>query len=78
VTIDVMVGANARNASGNHQQFRILSRALGEENAQPVIEEGSVRLAKSSPWPSLMRFVLAGVTVLVAIALIWLLAGTLF
>jgi hypothetical protein len=78
VTIDVMVGANARNASGNHQPFRILSRALGEENAQPVVEEGSVRLAKSSPWPSFMRFVLAGLTVVVAIALIWLLAGTLF
>jgi hypothetical protein len=51
---------------------------LGEENAQPVVEEGSIRLARSSPWPSVMRFILAGVVVLVAIALIWLLARTLF
>jgi hypothetical protein len=78
VTIDVMVGANARNASGEHQAFRILSRSIGEENAQPVVEEGSIRLARSSPWPSLLRFVLAGVVLLIAIALIWLLAGTLF
>ena len=78
VTIDVMVGANARNATGSHQAFRILSRSLGEENAQPVIEEGSIRIARSSPWPSILRLVLAGVVVLVAVALIWLLAGTLF
>jgi hypothetical protein len=78
VTIDVMVGANARNATGSHQPFRLVSRALGEENAQPVVEEGSIRLARSSPWPSVMRFILAGVVVLVAIALIWLLARTLF
>jgi hypothetical protein len=73
-----MVGANGRSASGEHQSFRIFSRALGEENAQPVVEEGSIRVAKSSPWPSLMRWLLAGVVLLVAIALIWLLAGTLF
>jgi hypothetical protein len=78
VTIDVMVGANARRATGSHQAFRIYSRAMGEENAQPVVEEGSIRIARSSPWPSLMRFLLAGVVVLVAAALIWLLAGTLF
>jgi hypothetical protein len=78
VTIEVMVGANARRASGEHQPFRIFSRALGEENAQPVVEEGSIRIAKSSPWPSLMRYLLAGVVVLIAIALIWLLASTLF
>jgi hypothetical protein len=78
VTIDVMVGANGRNAKGEHQAFRILSRALGEENAQPVVEEGSIRLNRASPWPSVLRFVLAGVVVLVAIVLIWLLARTLF
>lgn len=78
VTIDVMVGASGRNATGEHQAFRLLSRSLGEENAQPVVEEGSIRLARSSPWPSLLRFVLAGVVVLVALALIWLLVGTLF
>jgi hypothetical protein len=78
VTIDVMVAANARRVNGEHQPFRIFSRALGEENAPPVIEEGSIRISKSSPWPALMRYLLAGVVVLVAIALIWLLAGTLF
>jgi hypothetical protein len=78
VTIDVMVGANGRGASGGHQSFRILSRALGEENAQPVVEEGSIRIAKSSPWPSLLRLLLAVVVTLIAIALIWLLAGTIF
>lgn len=77
VNIDVMVGANARHVSDGHQPFRILSRALGDENAVPVVEEGSIRIAKTSPWPSLMRFVLAGVVLLVAIALIWLLATTL-
>lgn len=78
VSIEVMVAANARSVTGHHQPFRILSRALGEENAQPVVEEASVRLAKSSPWPALLRFVLAGVVALGAIALIWLLIGTLF
>jgi hypothetical protein len=78
VTIDVMVGANARRANGEHQAFRILSRALGEENAQPVVEEGSIRIARSSPWPSTLRIILAVVVVLIAVALIWLLARTLF
>jgi hypothetical protein len=77
VTIDVMVGASGRNASGDHQPFRILSRALGDENAQPVVEEGSIRVAKASPWPSLLRFLVAGLVVLVAVALIWGLLTTL-
>jgi VWFA-related protein len=77
VTIDVMVGANARSANGDHHPFRILSRALGEENAQPVVEEGSIRLAKSSPWPALTRYVFATIIVVLAIALIWLLASLL-
>lgn len=78
VSIDVLVSANARNASGTHQSFRILSRALGDETAQPVIEEGSIRVTHKSPWPSIQRYLLTGVVVLVAIALIWLLSGALF
>jgi hypothetical protein len=78
VTIDVMVGAMARSAGGTHQPFRILSRALGEENAQPVVEEGSIRLASSSQFPSIMRLILAFFVLLVAIAVVWWLAGMLF
>jgi len=78
VTIDVMVGASGRNASGDHQPFRILSRAMADESAQPVVEEGSIRVAKSSPWPSLLRFLIATLVVLVAVALIYWLVTTLF
>jgi hypothetical protein len=78
VTIDVMVGSNARKTAGSHQPFRILSRALGEENAQPVVEEGSIRLASSNRWATFLRVLIAGVVILLAIAVIWWLAGTLF
>ena len=78
VSIDIMVSATARSASGTHQAFRILSRALGDENGKPVVEEGSIRVVHKSPWPSILRYILTGVVVLVAIALIWLLAGLLF
>jgi hypothetical protein len=77
VSIDVMVGASANRATGDHQPFRILSRALGEENAAPVVEEGSIRLAKTSPWPLITRFIFAGIVILVAVAVIWLLVGAL-
>ncbi|MCC6456778.1 MAG: VWA domain-containing protein [Caldilineaceae bacterium] len=78
VTIDVMVGAAARRAGGTHQPFRILSRALGEENAQPVVEEGSIRLASSSQFPSIMRWFLALLVLLIAATVIWWLASMLF
>jgi hypothetical protein len=78
VTIDVMVGSSARKSAGSHQPFRILSRALGEENAQPVVEEGSIRLATKSSWGGVIRLLIAGVVMILAIAVIWWLASTIF
>jgi VWFA-related protein len=78
ITIDVMVGSSARKSAGSHQPFRILSRALGEENAQPVVEEGSIRLATSSRWGSILRLLIAGVVIILAAGVIWWLAGMIF
>jgi VWFA-related protein len=74
VTLDVLVGARTRVAGGEHQTFRIISRAVGDENAQPVVEEGSIRLASLSRWPAILRLVMTGVLVLIAVAIVWWLA----
>ena len=74
VTLDILVGARTRVAGNEHQTFRIISRAVGDENAQPVIEEGSIRLASSSRWSAILGLVMTGVLVLIAAAISWWLA----
>lgn len=77
ITIDVMVGSKSHKG-GEHQPFRILSRAVGDENAQPVVEEGSIRLARKSKAPALLGLVIAGALVLAAGVVVWWLVAGLF
>jgi len=78
VTIDVLVGATRKLPGSRHMSFRLLSRAVGDENAQPVVEEGSVRVTGSSPWRGLSAWIVIGLAVLVAAVLVWWLIGLIF
>jgi hypothetical protein len=78
VTIDVLVGAAGKLSGSQHIPFRLVSRALGEESAQPVIEEGSVQVSGGSPWRGLMAWVTIALAVLIAAVLVWWLIGVIF
>jgi hypothetical protein len=74
ITVEVMVGSKS-GKGGEHQQFRILSRAVGDENTQPVVEEGSIRLLRKSKAPALLGLMIAAIIILVAAVFIWWLAS---
>ena len=78
VTIDVMVGAVGKLAGNKHMTFRLLSKAVDDEHAQPVVEEGSVRVTGSSPWQGLTAWLVIALAVLVAAVLAWWLLGLIF
>lgn len=72
VTIDVLVGAQGPTAGSKHHPFRILSRAVGDDESPPVIEEGSVRVMGTSWWQRNLPRILVAVAGLMVIAAIWL------
>lgn len=72
VTIDVLVGAQGPTSGSRHHPFRILSRALGDEESRPMIEEGSVRVVGTSWWQRNLPRILVGVAGVMVVGAVWL------
>jgi hypothetical protein len=73
VVVDVLVGLRQQPRKTEHYPFRLVSRALGEEQAQPVVEEGSIRIQGIGFWRRFLWMIVFGALVVVAAAVIWLL-----
>ena len=50
LSVDVLVGAAKRPRKTEHFPFRILSRPLEEEDAKPVVEEGTIQIIGQTWW----------------------------
>ncbi|HXF60468.1 MAG TPA: Ig-like domain-containing protein [Caldilineaceae bacterium] len=77
-TIEVLVGCSQRLTRSQHFPFRLISRALGQEQAQPVIEEGSIRLEGIGWWRRYLWVAVLFALLVAAAAVIGLLAAGLF
>ena len=73
-----MVGASGKLAGNRHMDFRCCRSPVGDDDAQPVVEEGNVRVTGSSPWQGLTAWIVIGLSVLVAAVLAWWLIGFIF
>jgi hypothetical protein len=76
--IEVLVGMQKQVNSSQHVPFRLISRALGAEDAQPVVEEGSIRMEGASRWRRYLWLIILLVVIVVVASLIWLLVTGLF
>jgi hypothetical protein len=76
--IEVLVGMQKKVNKSQHVPFRLISRALGTEDAQPVVEEGSIRMEGASPWRRFLWLIILLVVIVVVASLIWLLVTGLF
>lgn len=72
VHIDVLVGARSEIKGSQHMAFRILSRALNEEDDPPVIEEGSVRIVGRSWWQRHGGKIIVAGLALVTLTVAWI------